>query len=77
LKLEIAGKVLKLPAIAGSYFEPCLMTEVNDNYRVYKKKVIELQRTIVREPLGVIYEQIFFIFGKIRLLAIECQVEKK
>jgi hypothetical protein len=42
-----------------------------------KKKVIELQRTIVREPLGVIYEQIFFIFGKIRLLAIECQVEKK
>ena len=41
------------------------MTEVNDNYRVYKKKVIELQRTIVRELLGVIYEQIFFIFGKI------------
>jgi hypothetical protein len=37
----------------------------------YKKKVIELQRAIVRELLA--YEQIFFIFGKpvIKLLAIE------
>jgi hypothetical protein len=34
-----------------------------------KKKVIELQRAIIRELLA--YEQLVFIFGKIRLLAIE------
>ena len=38
--------------------------------RVYEKKVIELERAIIYVNYSA-YEQLVFIFGKIRLLAIE------
>jgi hypothetical protein len=41
---------------------------------VYQKKVIVLQHAIVCELQYSVYEQIFFIFGKIRLLANEWHI---
>jgi hypothetical protein len=39
------------------------------NYRLYKKKVIELQCAIASELYSA-YDRDFFIFGKIRILSV-------